>query len=86
MSKQTLAALQEAINNHRLSLESTNPETVLVDWVVGYATMDGHDGFDYSYACAMSTPHGTLGLAQLTLDIITDELTIPADDGDDGDD
>lgn len=81
MSKQTLDALHEAINNHRLSLADAEPDAVIVDWLVGYCTMSGDEGFHYSYACAQSTPHGTLGLAQLTRDGIAQDLASSPDGG-----
>lgn len=82
MSKQTLDALHEAINQHRLSLEEANPGAVLIDWVVGYCTMTGDEGFQYRYACSQTTPHGSLGLAQLTVQAIDDDLSSTADDDD----
>ena len=79
MSEQSIRAIQDAIAKH---VTEENPG-LLIDWIIGYSTINDDNGFRHSYITApASTPAGSYGLASLTVDNIATDL-LGNDDKDD---
>jgi hypothetical protein len=73
MSDQTIKAIHDAIQTHIDSFEG--PDEQLVDFVIGYATLNDKGGWCYSYTCSsMISPHGTQGLLANTVLQVDNDL------------
>lgn len=74
MSKQTLEALDAAIRAH--AKDADEDDSMVIDWVIGYATIDHDECFGVSYATPpASTPHATVGLIDLTNQLVITDIS-----------
>lgn len=74
MSKQTLEALDAAIRAH--AKDADEDDSMVIDWVIGYATLDHEEAFGISYATPpASTPHASVGLAEMTSRLMLTDIS-----------
>lgn len=70
-----MSAVEELNEAVRAFAAETGKAGVVVDWVIGYVTMTGEDGFTYDYSTAGTTPHAAVGLLDITSDMLSADLS-----------
>jgi len=87
MSEQTLQAIHDAVQAHFREIDGDN--AVLTDWFVAFAGMCSDDAADSGishlrgYCASDSSPFAVLGVAQLGVLSLQDDLSFTDDDDDD---
>lgn len=86
MTAESMSAIEDAIRSHLATLE---PDAILTDWFVSFGHMcrepDSPDGIAHGhhYSTSQSSPWGALGVGQLGVAQLHDDLMYPDESDDD---
>jgi hypothetical protein len=87
VSAATIDGIGNAIAAHLADVSVGDP--ILTDWFVAYGSMkhdaDADEGivYDVHYATSQTSPQGSLGIAQIGLTRLNDDVMYPGEDDDD---